>query len=55
MLVIGRDEFLSEVEKARLKWYLNRVVVDSRKLICKTFDQLARDTRNRLSQYPKIL
>ena len=55
ILVIGRDEFLSELEKARLKWYLNRVVVDSRKVICKTFDQLARDTRNRLSRYPKIL
>jgi len=55
ILVIGRDEFLSEVEKTRLKWYLNRVVVDSRKVICKTFDQLARDTRNRLSRYPKIL
>jgi len=55
IIVIGRDEFLSELEKARLKWYLNRVVVDSRKVICKTFDQLARDTRNRLSRYPKIL
>ena len=55
ILVIGRDEFLSELEKARLKWYLNRVVVDSRKVICKTFDQLARDIRHRLSQYPKIL
>ena len=55
ILVIGRDEFLSELEKARLKWYLNRVVVDSRKVICKTFDQLARDTRNRLLRYPKIL
>ena len=55
ILVIGRDEFLSELEKARLKWYLNRVVVDSRKVICKTFDQLARGTRNRLSRYPKIL
>ncbi|MBE9248615.1 DUF4263 domain-containing protein [Dolichospermum sp. LEGE 00240] len=55
ILVIGRDEFLSELEKARLKWYLNRVVVDSRKVICKTFDQLARDIRNRLSRYPKIL
>jgi hypothetical protein len=55
ILVIGRDEFLSEVEKTRLKWYLNRVVVDSRKVICKTFDQLARDTRNRLLRYQKML
>lgn len=55
IIVIGRDEFLSELEKARLKWYLNKVVVDSRQVFCKTFDQLARDTRNRLSRYPKIL
>ena len=30
-------------------------LVDSCKVIYKTFDQLARDTRNRLSWYPKIL
>ena len=55
ILVIGRDNFLCKSEKARLKWRLNRVVVDSRKVICITFDQLARDTRDRLSLYPKIL
>ncbi len=55
IIVIGRDEFLSKLEKARLKWYLNKVVVDSRQVFCKTFDQLARDTRNRLSRYQKIL
>jgi len=50
IIVIGRDEFLSELEKARLKWYLNKVVVDSRKVICKTFDQLAIDTRSKLTR-----
>ena len=55
ILVIGRDDFLSDLETARLKWRLNKVLVDSRKVICRTFDQLARDTRNRLSRYPKIL
>ncbi|MFM7408562.1 MAG: hypothetical protein ACKO3K_18370 [Cuspidothrix sp.] len=49
------DDFLSDIEKARLKWRLNKVLVDSRKVICRTFDQLARDIRNRLSRYPKIL
>lgn len=55
ILVIGRDDFLSDLETARLRWRLNKVLVDSRKVICRTFDQLARDTRNRLSRYPKIL
>ena len=54
ILVIGRDDFLSEVDKTRLKWRLNKVLVDSRKVICITFDQLARDMRDRLSLYPLI-
>jgi hypothetical protein len=54
ILVIGRDDFLSEVDKTRLKWRLNKVLVDSRKVICITFDQFARDMRDRLSLYPLI-
>ena len=37
-----------------MKWRLNKVLVDSRKVICITFDQLARDMRDRLSLYPLI-
>ncbi|MFN5871539.1 MAG: hypothetical protein ACK44G_03205, partial [Aphanizomenon sp.] len=40
--------------KRRLNWRLNKVLVDSRKVICITFDQLARDMRDRLSLYPLI-
>jgi hypothetical protein len=54
ILVIGRDNFLSDIDKTRLKWRLNKVLVDSRKVICITFDQLARDMRDRLSLYPLI-
>jgi hypothetical protein len=35
-------------------WRLNKVLVDSRKVICITFDQLARDIRDRLSLYQII-
>ncbi|HEY9800940.1 MAG TPA: Shedu immune nuclease family protein [Leptolyngbyaceae cyanobacterium] len=52
ILVIGRDAFISNIDKARLAWRLNKVLVDSRKVICITFDQLARDIRDRLSLYP---
>ncbi|BAZ28816.1 hypothetical protein NIES4074_12510 [Cylindrospermum sp. NIES-4074] len=54
ILIIGRDAFISPLDKARLKWRLNKVLVDSRKVICITFDQLARDIRDRLSLYPLI-
>ncbi|MBD2459341.1 DUF4263 domain-containing protein [Nostoc sp. FACHB-87] len=54
ILVIGRDAFISPIDKARLTWRLNKVLVDSRKIICITFDQLARDIRDRLSLYPLI-
>jgi hypothetical protein len=54
IIVIGRDKFLSEPDRRRLKWRLNKVVVDSRKVICITFDQLAKDIRDRLSLYQTI-
>lgn len=54
ILIIGRDAFISDIDQARLKWRLNKVLVDSRKVICITFDQLARDIRDRLSLYPLI-
>jgi hypothetical protein len=55
MLVIGRDAFLSNLEKMRLKWRLNRVLVDSRKIVCITFDQLARDIKDRLRLYSALI
>ncbi len=51
ILVIGRDQFISSIDRARLSWRLNKVLIDSRKIICITFDQLARDLRDRLSLY----
>ncbi|BCL39104.1 Shedu immune nuclease family protein [Nostoc sp. MS1] len=54
ILVIGRDAFISDIDKARLEWRLNKVLVDSHKVICITFDQLARDTRDRFSLYQSI-
>lgn len=54
MLIIGRDSFLTDIDKARLNWRSNKVVVDSRKIICITFDELARDIRDRLSLYPYL-
>ena len=51
MLIIGRESFLSPIDKNRLRWRLNKVLIDSQKIICITFDQLARDIKDRLSLY----
>ncbi|BBC22515.1 Shedu immune nuclease family protein [Pseudanabaena sp. ABRG5-3] len=51
MLIIGRDSFLASIDKNRLRWRLNKVLIDSQKIICITFDQLARDLKDRLSLY----
>ncbi len=55
ILVIGRDEFLSPLELARLNWRSSKVNVDSKQIICMTYDQLARamrDTLNVFLNYP---
>lgn len=51
VLVIGRDAFLTTEETARLEWRMNKVNVDSNKIVCVTFDQLASDLRDRLTLY----
>ena len=40
ILVIGRDEFLNPTEQSRLKWRKERIVVNSKHILCYTFDQL---------------
>lgn len=51
LLIIGRDSFLAELEKARLKWRLEKVLIDSRKVNCITFDQLLSYLEERLLIY----
>lgn len=55
MLIIGRESFLTDRDKARLNWRSNKVVVDSRKINCITFDQLARDIRSKFEYLPYLL
>ena len=40
ILIIGRNEFISPAEQARLAWRQDRVVVNSRHILVYTFDQL---------------
>ena len=43
LVVVGRDSFLTEDERRRMRWRGDRVVVDSRIVRCLTFDQLLLD------------
>ncbi|MBI2511713.1 MAG: DUF4263 domain-containing protein [Opitutae bacterium] len=51
MLVIGRDSFLDDMDRARLAWRMSKVVVNSQRIVCLTFDQLARELRSSLATY----
>ena len=48
LLVVGRDRGLSAIEQRRLAWRGRRVLIDSQRVRCCTFDQLAADLRSRL-------
>ncbi len=49
LLVIGRDQFIDDADQQRFERWRDRVVVDSRAIVCLTYDQLARDFRDRLT------
>jgi hypothetical protein len=54
MLVVGRDQYLEAGERARLEWRRRRVVVDSRKIECVTFDELLADLSFRVERYSPL-
>ena len=51
LLIIGRDQFISPLEKERLRWRSQKIVIDSHRVYCITFDQLAHDIRANLNSY----
>ena len=52
ILVIGRSEHLGIQEKQRLRWRQEFVLLNSKQIYCKTFDQLRDDILDRLEQFP---
>lgn len=48
LLVIGRDGRLERREVGRLQWRRDRMILDSRKIHCVTFDEFLRDAEERL-------
>lgn len=51
MLVIGRSDDLEQRERDRLRWRRQRVLVNSKRVHCVTFDELYTDLDSRLSTY----
>jgi hypothetical protein len=51
VLLIGRDQYLQAGERLRLEWRQEHVVVNSKHVICVTYDQLLDDLLFRLDQY----
>jgi len=45
LLVIGRNRFLTQSERKRLDWFSGKVLINSHKIYCKTFDELYEDMR----------
>jgi hypothetical protein len=54
LLVVGRSETLGEREERRLRWRQDKVLVNSNKIHCVTFDQLHQDLRLRLDKYTRL-
>ncbi len=51
LLVIGRDSGVTPADRPRLLWRREQVRVGKRRLYCCTFDELARDLRERLDTF----
>jgi hypothetical protein len=51
VLIAGRDQHLQTGERLRLEWRRDHVVVNSRQIVCVTYDELLQDMLFRLAQY----
>jgi hypothetical protein len=51
VLVIGRDQHMSTAEHERLRWRREHVIVNSKRIVCVTSDELLGDLIYRLDWY----
>lgn len=51
LIVIGKDMALDAQELCRLKWRVDKVIVDSKSVACVSFNDLASDLNFRLTNY----
>ena len=52
ILLVGRTEHLGKREQQRLRWRQEYVLLNSKQVHCKSFDQLRDDLLDRLEQFP---
>ena len=52
VLIIGRNKYLHAQDRMRLDWRKRHVVVDSKRIICVTYDELLDDLLYRVSNAP---
>jgi hypothetical protein len=55
LLVIGRSKGLATIERERLEWRRKKVLVDSKRIHCMTFDELFVDLTFRLDQFGPVV
>jgi hypothetical protein len=51
VLIVGRDRHMDLGEQLRLKWRREHTIVNSKRIICVTYDQLLEDLTFRLDMY----
>lgn len=51
VLIVGRDQHFQAGERLRLEWRREHVVVNSKHIVCVTYDELLEDLLFRLDQY----
>lgn len=49
-LIVGRDDHISRAERLRLEWRQQHVIVNSKQIMCVTFDELFDDLTNFLDR-----
>lgn len=54
LIIIGKDMNLSAQEKDRLKWRMDRTIIDSNPISCIAFDQLRDDLDTWLTAYHRV-
>lgn len=53
LMLIGRHNLLEPGEAERLRWRVDRVLIDSNKVFCVTFDQLYNDMQAQIGLYDR--
>ncbi len=51
VLVVGRDQYMDVGEQERLRWRREHVIVNSKRIVCVTYDQLLEDLEFRLGWF----